>query len=184
MARRGGEFTAGTCDRVGIAVALGAGHGKRIGGDELVERSAMAVGRDVTAFRLGDLQEVASNAGQGDGLRGSCAFVGRRHSLQREVVEDEDKGGTGQKANKRAHERIVAGRTADFKCSARRVVLENNAVPFRTELQGRFFFEGATASPAQPSNECHLISGALFPCFVRPATVAYTECFAVPSSPE
>src|SRR5712692_1350313 len=62
VARSGSETDAGAFDRVGIAVALGAGHGKRIGGDEFVKRSAMAVGGDVAAFSLGDLQEVASNA--------------------------------------------------------------------------------------------------------------------------
>src|SRR5258708_2375842 len=35
------------------------------------ERDAMAVRGHVAAFRLGDLQEVASNAGQADGLRRS-----------------------------------------------------------------------------------------------------------------
>src|SRR5439155_892704 len=78
MVRRGREFAAETFDGVGVAVALVAGHGKRTGGHELVERSAMAVDGDVGAFRLGDLQEVASNADQGDGLRGRRALVSRR----------------------------------------------------------------------------------------------------------
>jgi len=38
MPRRSGEITTGTFERVGITVALGARHGKRIGGDEFVER--------------------------------------------------------------------------------------------------------------------------------------------------
>ena len=75
----------------------------------------MAVDGDVGAFRLGDLQEVASNADQGDGLRGRRALVSRRHSLQKDVVNDKEKGGTYQKADKRAHEEIVARLVARFK---------------------------------------------------------------------
>jgi len=96
----------------------------------------MAVGGDVGAFRLGDLQEVASNADQSDGLCGCRALVGRRHSLQKEVVDHEEKGGTNQKADKRAHEQIVARPVAHFKQSARLIVLGNNALPFRPELRG------------------------------------------------
>src|SRR5260370_36729597 len=99
VARCGGEFTAGTFDRVGIAVAFGAGHGKRIGGDELVERSAMAGLGDVAAVRLGDLQEVASNARQADGLRWSGTFIRCRHSLQIEVIDDKEKSSTNQNAD-------------------------------------------------------------------------------------
>src|SRR2546429_7098833 len=50
MPCRGAEFTARTFERVGITVALGARHGKRIGGDEFVERSAMAIRGDVAAL--------------------------------------------------------------------------------------------------------------------------------------
>lgn len=96
MPRRSGKFTAGTLERVGIAVAPSAGHGQRIGGHEFVERSAMAVGGDVTAFRLGDLQEVASNVCQTDGLRRSRTFIGHRHFLQVKTIHDEEKGGTDQ----------------------------------------------------------------------------------------
>src|SRR6266567_5913452 len=75
MARRSREIASRTVHCVGIAVALGAGNGNRLGGDELVERSAMAVGGDVAVFRIGNLQEVHSNARQADGLRGSGALI-------------------------------------------------------------------------------------------------------------
>src|SRR5260370_30630598 len=61
MARSHSETGAGTFDCVGIAVALGAGHGKRGGGDEFAGRSALAVGGDVGAFALGAFHDVASN---------------------------------------------------------------------------------------------------------------------------
>src|SRR5260370_20897307 len=61
MARSGSETSAGTFACVGIAVALGAGHGKRVGGDEFRERSAVARCGEVGAFRLGGLQDVAAN---------------------------------------------------------------------------------------------------------------------------
>ena len=130
MPCRGAEFTARTLERVGITVALGARHGKRIGGDEFVERSAMAIRGDVAAFRLGDLQEVASNARQADGLRRSRTFIRDRHSLQIEVIYDKEKGGTYQDADKRAHGRIVGLLAVRGKRNARRGALGNNFTHF------------------------------------------------------
>src|SRR5260370_12406766 len=130
MARSGSETSAGTFDCVGIAVALGAGHGKRVGGDEFAERSAIAVGGDVGAFGLGDLQEVASNARQADGLRRSGTFIRGRHSLQRELIDGKEEGGTDEKADKSAHEKIVARPAIHFKQDAGPVSLRNNVSIF------------------------------------------------------
>src|SRR2546423_610082 len=129
MPCRGAEFTARALQRVGITVALGARHGKRMGGDEFVERGAMAVRGNVAAFRHGDLQEVASNAGQADGLRRSGTFVRGRHFLQIEVIHDKEKRGTDQNANKRAHSRIVALPVARCNRTAQRGVQETTS-PF------------------------------------------------------
>ena len=130
MARSDSETGARTFDRVGIAVALGTGHGKRIGGDEFAQRSAFAVGGDVGAFGLGDLQEVASNAGQADGLCRSGTFIRGWHSLQRELIDGEEKGGTDEKADKSAHEKIVARPAIHFKQDAGPVALGNNVSIF------------------------------------------------------
>ena len=126
MARGGRETGARTLDCVGIAVAFGVGDGKGVGGDEFVERSALAVGGDVDAFGLGDLQEIGSNTGQADGLRRSRTVIRGGHPLQREFIDYKEKGCTDQKANKRAHKRIVAWPAAYFKWGARRVALGNN----------------------------------------------------------
>ena len=99
MPRRSREITAGTFDGVGITVAFGAGHGNGMGGDEFAERSAMAVGGDEGVLRVGNLEEVGSNARQGDGLRGSRAAIGGRHALQIKVVHNKEKRGSDQKAN-------------------------------------------------------------------------------------
>jgi len=96
MTRGGSEIQARTFNGVRVPVTLGAGHGKSIGGDEFVKRSALGVGGDVEAFGHGDLQEVASNASQGDGLRRSRAFIRGRHLLQREVIYGKEKGGSDQ----------------------------------------------------------------------------------------
>jgi hypothetical protein len=130
MARRSSEFTAGAFNGVGIPITLGASHGNGIGRNKLVERSAMAVSGDVAAFRLGDLQEVASNAGEADGLRWSRTVIRGRHALHIEVIYDKKEGGSDQDASKRAHERIVARRVAHFKGRARRVALGNNVPVF------------------------------------------------------
>ena len=84
----------------------------------------MAVGGDVAVFRVGNLQEIGSNARQADGLGGSRAAVRGRHTLKIEVIHHEDKGDTDQeasKASKRAHKRIVALRALRFKRYARGV---------------------------------------------------------------
>src|SRR5258708_1713696 len=135
MTSRGGKFTTGTFHSVGIAVAFGTGHGKRMGRNEFVERSAMAIHGNVAALRLGNLQEVGSNARQADGLRRSRTFVRRRQSVQREVIDDKEKGRTDQQSDKRAHERIVTRRVAHFKRSARQVALGNNVSYLPPESQ-------------------------------------------------
>src|SRR5260370_35479405 len=119
MACRSGEFAAGTFDGVGIAVALGAGHGKRIGGDEFIERSAMAVRGDVAALRLGNLQEVASNAHQAERLRRSRTLIRGWHPLQRKMISDEEKGAANQNTKKKAHARIGGQSPAASTTSAR-----------------------------------------------------------------
>lgn len=90
----------------------------------------MTVSGDIAAFGLGDLQEVASNAGQADGLGWSSAAVRGGHALQIEVIDNEEKGSTYQKADKSAHERIVARALLHFKRGARGVALGNNASIF------------------------------------------------------
>ncbi len=130
MTRGGRETGARTFNGIGIAVAFGAGDGKGAGGDEFVERSALAVGGDVDAFGLGDLQEIGSNTGQADGLRRSRTVIRGGHPLQREFIDYKEKGCTDQKANKRAHERIVAQALLHFKRGARRVALGNNVSVF------------------------------------------------------
>ncbi len=130
MTRSDSEIQARTFNGVRVAVTLGAGHGKSIGGDEFVERSALGVGGDVGAFGHGDLQEVASNASQGDGLRRSGAFIGGRHPLQRELIDGEEKGGTDKKADKSAHEKIVTRPGIRFKRGAGPVALGNNTCIF------------------------------------------------------
>ncbi len=77
----------------------------------------MAVGGDVAVFCVGDLQEVHSNAGQADGLRGSGTFIRGWHPLQVEVIDSKEKGRTDQDADKKAHGEIVGLRTARCKRS-------------------------------------------------------------------
>jgi hypothetical protein len=86
----------------------------------------MAVGGDEAVFRVGNLQEVHSNARQGDGLRGSRAVIGRRHPLQIEVIRDKKDGGTDENPEKEAHEKIVARCAARRKRIGRGVALGNN----------------------------------------------------------
>jgi hypothetical protein len=102
------EIAAGTFDGVGVAVALGAGHVEIVGRDELTERSAIAIRSDVATFGLGDLEEVAANADQADGLRWSRAAIRGWHLLQVDAIDDKEKSGRNHNAQNRAHSEIVA----------------------------------------------------------------------------
>ncbi len=62
--------------------------------------------------------------------RRSRTVIRGGHPLQREFIDYKEKGCTDQKANKRAHERIVAQALLHFKRGARRVALGNNVSVF------------------------------------------------------
>jgi len=83
---------AAALDFVGIAVAARAGHGERAGRDQFVDVLAMAVEGDAVALGLGDVQKMATNGGQADGLRGGSAGIGDRHFLCGEVKNAEGQG--------------------------------------------------------------------------------------------
>src|SRR6202040_4096307 len=85
-----GEIGARALERVEVAVALGALHRERFRGDELVDRTgAVIVQGGEAALGLGDLQEVAANAGEADGLGGSRSRVGGGHLFQRILIDAE-----------------------------------------------------------------------------------------------
>jgi len=105
-----GKIASGAFDGVGVAVAVGAGHVEIVGRDELAERSAIAIRSDVTAFGLGDLEEVAANADQADGLGRGCAAIRGGHLLQIDAIDNKEKSGRNHNAQNRAHSEIVAPR--------------------------------------------------------------------------
>jgi Stage II sporulation protein E (SpoIIE) len=136
MARRRRETIAGTLDFVRIAVAFGAGQGNRLGGNEFVERNALAVNGDVTVFRISNLQKVHSNARQTYGLCGGRAFVRGRQPQQTEVIHHKKKGGTNQDANQEAHPIILARAKAQFKGSDRASCIRKQWPPFPSRIAG------------------------------------------------
>lgn len=87
MAGADGELLARAVNRVGVAISPGARHGQVTGRSEFAERSATTIQGDESALGGGDLQQVRADSSQGDGLRWSGAFVGRRHLLK-VVVKD------------------------------------------------------------------------------------------------
>lgn len=82
---------------VGVAVAFGTGHVDGVGGDEFVEIGAVIVESEEAALGLRDLEEVAANAGEADGLGGSGAGVGGRHLFERVCVDRVGDAGENQK---------------------------------------------------------------------------------------
>ena len=84
----------------------------------------MAVGGDVAVFRVGNLQQIGSNARQADGLGRSSSAIRGWHTLHIEVIHEEKKSDTNQepeKPDKRFHNEIVARPAAHFKLDARGV---------------------------------------------------------------
>src|SRR6266851_1624777 len=122
----GGEAATGAFDGIGIAVAFGAGHGQRMGGDKFVQQNAAAVQRDVAAFRLSDLEQVAPHARKANRLCGSCALIRGWHFLQIKVVYAKKNGGSNEDHGKGAHRGIVASTGASRKPRACDRALGNN----------------------------------------------------------
>jgi hypothetical protein len=102
-----GEVWAGAVDRVGVAVALGTGHGERAGRDQVFERGALAVERNVAAFGVGDGEEVAADAGEADGLCWGRAGIGGGEFLERVRVEAQENSGDHHEADQCAHEELL-----------------------------------------------------------------------------
>ena len=73
------EVRARTAYRVSVAVPLLAAHGDGTRRNQLIEGDTFAVQGDVSTFRLGDLQQVAANTGEADGLSRRRSFIGRGH---------------------------------------------------------------------------------------------------------
>jgi len=91
--------------RVAVAARPAHGHGAR--GNEFVERSAFAVQRDVSPFRLSDLQKIAAHAGESNSLRGRGPGVRRGHLFQINLIHPEKDGRGNQYQCESTHCSIV-----------------------------------------------------------------------------
>ena len=105
MAGGDGKFAAVAvaADFVGVAFALGAGHGEGAIRNEFANFGAMAVMGHVATLGLGDFEEVASNAGEIDGLSGRGAGVGDGHFLRREIEDAQAYSQDNEDADELAH---------------------------------------------------------------------------------
>jgi hypothetical protein len=73
----------------------------------------MAVLRDVAPLRLGNLQKIAADASETDGLRRGRAFIGHRHLLEIVVIDAKQKGTRNENRDQSTHSRSLApGRSA------------------------------------------------------------------------
>jgi len=102
-----GEVWAGALDRVEVAIAFRAGHGERAGGDEVADRSALAIESHVAAFGVGDGKEVAADAGEADGLCRGGAGIGDGELFERKGVEAEENSGDHYQADQGAHKELL-----------------------------------------------------------------------------
>ncbi len=105
--RSNAEVGTGAVYGVGVAVAFGAGHGERAGGDQVSERGTLAVESDVAALGVGNGEQVTADAGEADGLRRGSAGIGGRELLEREGVEAEKRSRDYHEANQCAHEELL-----------------------------------------------------------------------------
>ena len=102
------ELHAGALDRVRVSIAPGAWQREGIRGNQLVQRNTTAVQGDIGEFRLRDLQQIAADAGQGDGLRRSGALIGGGHLLEI-VVESAIENADGHKNDGQAFHTGIVG---------------------------------------------------------------------------
>src|SRR6266581_3939929 len=131
----GREVATGAFDGIGIAVAFGAGHRQGTGRDEFVQQNAAAIQRNIAAFRLSDLEQVAAHARKANRLCGSCALIRGWHFLQIKMVYAKENGGSNEDHGKGAHRGIVASIGASSKPRACDRALGNNGLLFRPGSQ-------------------------------------------------
>src|SRR5262249_11407888 len=114
MASGDGEIgvRTGASDRVCVALALGALHVERAGGDQIIHRGTVRIHGRIGALSLSDLQEVHANAGEVDGLRGSGTFVGGWHFLEGVLINAESDRDDHKKRKQGAHETSVGASAA------------------------------------------------------------------------
>jgi hypothetical protein len=105
---RDAEVATRTLDGISIAVPLATRHGQGVRGNELVERSAMAVLRDVAALPLGNLHKIAAHASQADCLRRGRAFIAHRHLLEIVVIHAKEKSTRNENRDQGTHTRSLA----------------------------------------------------------------------------
>lgn len=106
MAGADAELLARALDRIAVAIAAGAWHGQITGRREFVERGATAIQSDESTLGGGDLQQIRTNSGQGDGFGGSRTFVGGGHGLKIEMKSAIGHGGSEEKNGKPLHTAI------------------------------------------------------------------------------
>src|SRR5580700_6971381 len=116
---RDAEVATRTLDGISIAVPLGTRHGQGVRGNELVERSAMAVLRDVAALPLGNLQKIAADAGEADCLRRGRAFIGHRHLLEIVMIDAKEKSTRNENRDQRTHTTSLARDSSACKSGAK-----------------------------------------------------------------
>ena len=133
---RDGEIAAGAFHGIRVAVPFGTRHRQGVGREQFTEPCAVAVLRDKKALGLRDLQQIASNAREADGLRGRRAFVGGGHFLQIEVIDTEEYGGSDENHSKGSHGLIVFPVRPHHKTSVRPRAEGNNGLLFSMRFSG------------------------------------------------
>lgn len=142
MFRKNLEVRTGTTRFVSVPVAFSSVHGQRTTRDELIKGDALAVQRDISAFGLGDLQEVAAHARQADRLCRRGTLVGRWHLFQVELVHTKQENGCNKDHSEGTHGPIVSPGRPENKLFAICSAVENNTTenPAPPPLVLLFFF--------------------------------------------
>lgn len=101
------EIGAGAIYLIRVTVAAGPAHGHGAGGNEFVQGRAFPVQSDVGPFRLSDLQKIATNSGETNGLRRRSPGVRRGHFFQVDLVHPEKDGRGNQHQCEGTHDSIL-----------------------------------------------------------------------------
>jgi len=86
------EVGAGAIHLVRVTVAAGPAHGHGARGNEFVQSRAFSIQSHVGPFRLSDLQKIATNPGETNGLRGRRSGIRCGHFFQVDLVHPEKDG--------------------------------------------------------------------------------------------
>jgi hypothetical protein len=132
------EIASGAGDFVGVAVAAGLGQSKRAGRNQLIDGAAVTIECQTVALRGGNLQQIAADTNEADGLGGCSAFIGCGQLFEGIGINAKSESSENDYGDNGTHKQIVyALKTSDKLYKRTRCIEEQRRS--RIELLGHIF---------------------------------------------